>query len=62
MITSTTESGAIWHISKSSALYAADLGSIFEFCVQSVQWMLQHLNVIRFDDFAIHDKQCINQA
>ena len=56
MNTSTTESGAIWHIGMSGALYAADLGSIFEFCVQSVQWMLQHLNVIHIDDYAINDK------
>ena len=29
---------------------------IFEFRVQSVQWMQQHLNVIRIDDYAVHDK------
>ena len=29
---------------------------IFEFRVQSVQWMLQHLNVIRIDNYTVHDK------
>ena len=31
---------------------------IFEICVPSLRWMLQHLNVIVIDDYRINNSQC----